>query len=129
MAEQQMKQTGNFRRYKQVFADNPVHDLTYDTAWVEQSEAAALQSMETLEGRLSAAQAHLNKEAIRTAYLAIAEFASEKGDLDGIPNRMGTINANPNLNNTQSQSQCGQTKCPWSGRLPTLNLIGLIVRT
>lgn len=83
MAEQQMKQTGNFRRYKQVFADNPVHDLTYDTAWVEQSEAAALQSMETLEGRLSAAQAHLNKEAIRTAYLAIAEFASEKGDLDG----------------------------------------------
>lgn len=37
--------------------------------------------LETLEARLSTAQAHLAKEAIRTAYLALAEFHRLRGDL------------------------------------------------
>ena len=83
LAERQMKETQNTRRYKAVFGNGaPAKTgISYDHAWVEETEATAQMTHDTLEGRLSAAQAHLQKEAIRTAYLAIGEFHRQRGDL------------------------------------------------
>lgn len=55
--------------------------VMYDEGWVEETDASTQSSLEVLEGRLSVAQAHLNKEAIRTAYLEIGTFARQRGDL------------------------------------------------
>jgi hypothetical protein len=82
IAERQMRETSNVRCYKEVFGTGySKGGVVYDAAWVEETELATQTAMETLEGRLSAAQAHLQKEAIRTAYLAIGEFARQHGDL------------------------------------------------
>mmetsp|Transcript_28246 Transcript_28246/g.41731 ORF Transcript_28246/g.41731 Transcript_28246/m.41731 type:complete len:453 (-) Transcript_28246:1285-2643(-) len=82
MAERQLLENSNVRCYKDVFGDSTQKSgIAYDSAWVEETEIATQTSMETLEGRLSAAQAHLQKEAIRMAYLAIGEFSRQRGDL------------------------------------------------
>mmetsp|Transcript_33051 Transcript_33051/g.72482 ORF Transcript_33051/g.72482 Transcript_33051/m.72482 type:complete len:569 (+) Transcript_33051:165-1871(+) len=61
---------------------NPAqYGLLYDTTFVSNTERTSLMHLETLEARLSTAQAHLAKEAIRTAYLALAEFHRLRGDL------------------------------------------------
>jgi len=82
LAERHMRENLNVRCYKDVFGDNTNKgEIVYDAAWVQETELNSQTSMETLEARLSAAQAHLQKEAIRTAYLAIGEFARQRGDL------------------------------------------------
>jgi len=82
MAERQIRENLNVRCYKEVFGHSMQKSgVTYDPSWVEETEIATQTSLETLEGRLSAAQAHLQKEAIRMAYLAIGEFSRQRGDL------------------------------------------------
>lgn len=82
LAERQIRENLNVRCYKEVFGDSMQKSgITYDPSWVEETEVATQTSLETLEGRLSAAQAHLQKEAIRMAYLAIGEFSRQRGDL------------------------------------------------
>jgi hypothetical protein len=82
LAERHMRENLNVRCYKDVFGDNSNKgEIVYDTVWVQETESSTQASLETLEARLSAAQAQLQKEAIRTAYLAIGEFARQRGDL------------------------------------------------
>jgi len=81
MAERQLRENSNVRCYKDNFGDLQKTGISYDAPWVEETEILTQTSMGTLEGRLSAAQAHLQKEAIRIAYLAIGDFARQRGDL------------------------------------------------
>lgn len=82
LAERHMRENLNVRCYKEVFGDSSNKgEVVYDTAWVQETELSIQTSTETLEARLSAAQAQLQKEAIRTAYLANGEFARQRGDL------------------------------------------------
>ena len=53
----------------------------FDEEWVLATEAANRNSRHVLQGRLSTAQSHLHKEAIRTAYLALAQHDTKAGDL------------------------------------------------
>ena len=55
--------------------------LTYDATFVATSEQTASMHLETLEARLGTAQSRLAKEAIRTAYLALAEHHRLRGEL------------------------------------------------
>ena len=57
------------------------YGLTFDATFASTTENTSLMHLETLEARLSTAQAALAKEAIRTAYLALAEFHRLRGDL------------------------------------------------
>lgn len=52
-----------------------------DDAWIQEAEDQNRREHESLKAKLSLAQAHLNKEAIRAAHAAIAEHALETGDL------------------------------------------------
>lgn len=94
LAEHHFRETNNVRGYKQVFgtSGNSIKNsnggggssmVTYDAAWVQDTERLTQTAMETLEGRLSAAQAQLQKEAIRTAHLAMGDFLRQRGDLSG----------------------------------------------
>lgn len=94
-AARQMKESGNVHRYKEVFGNNSNtgnsnntgnnlanrNSIVYDNAWVLQAESNNRGARDVLTVRLQAAQAHLNKEAIRAAYLAIAEHDGSTGDL------------------------------------------------
>lgn len=53
----------------------------FDAHWYNDTFANNRQNRDILQSRLQASQAHLNKEAIRVAYLAIAEFATRTGDM------------------------------------------------
>ena len=55
--------------------------MRYDNEWVQNTEAANKNVRQTLQGRLSAAQSHLHKEAIRTAYIALAQQDAKTGEL------------------------------------------------
>lgn len=55
--------------------------LTYDAAWVEETEAAQRQDRAVLRHRLQSVQSHLHKEAIRAAYLSLAEHEARVGEL------------------------------------------------
>ena len=48
--------------------------------WAEQREASNQRDRQTLQGRLSAAQSHLHKEAIRAAYVALAHHDVQTGN-------------------------------------------------
>lgn len=74
MLERQLKECGNTVRYQQVFGKK-------DEEWLRTTAAANEAALEVLEARLSAAQANLNKDAIRTAYLNIGEFLLQKGQV------------------------------------------------
>lgn len=88
LAETQMKEDGNVLRYKEVFGDDsPSHprakagNVVFDQEFITLTEARNRQTRDALTGRLTTAQAHLNKESIRTAYLALAEADVLRGDL------------------------------------------------
>ncbi|CAB9517960.1 signalosome complex subunit 1 [Seminavis robusta] len=91
LAETQMKEDGNVLRYKEVFGDengpSPSHprarsgNVVYDHDFLVETDARNRGTRDMLTGRLHTAQAHLNKEAIRTAYLALAEADVLRGDL------------------------------------------------
>ena len=76
LASEQIRATSNTKRYKELFVEQQ-----QDAAWIAQVEQESMALQEALEGRLSAAQAHLNKEAIRMAYLAFCDFYRPRGDL------------------------------------------------
>jgi hypothetical protein len=95
-AARQMKEAGNVHRYKEVFGSSGSNSgsntnsgnsvavrnhIVYDTAWVHDAEMNNRTGRDILTSRLQAAQAHLNKEAIRAAYLAMAEHDAMTGDL------------------------------------------------
>lgn len=81
LAAKHMKGSQNVRAYRLAFGSGSKGGVVYDADWVQETEITSHTSMEMLEGRLSAAQAHLQKEAIRTAHLAIGEFCKQRGDL------------------------------------------------
>lgn len=56
--------------------------LHYDAQWFEETVLMNRQNRDVLYSRLQASQAHLNKDAIRVAYLAVAEFAIRTGDIN-----------------------------------------------
>ena len=77
LALDQIRATGNVKRYKELIP----FPADQDQAWISQVEQASQANLEAIESRLSAAQAHLNKEAIRMAYLALCDFHRPRGDL------------------------------------------------
>jgi len=77
LAERQLRECANVRQYRKVFSSRP----SFDSEWADETDAAAQQQLEVLEGRLAAAQSHLNKEAIRAAYLALGDFHRRRGEL------------------------------------------------
>ncbi|KAI2507261.1 26S proteasome subunit RPN7 [Fragilaria crotonensis] len=83
LVERHFRETQNVRGYKQVFGggDRRTGCIVYDSVWVQDTERLTQSALATLEARLSAAQAQLQKEAIRTAYLAIGDFLRQRGDL------------------------------------------------
>jgi COP9 signalosome complex subunit 1 len=52
-----------------------------DSDWITATETSNRSARHVLQGRLSTAQSHLHKEAIRTAYLALAQQDSKTGEL------------------------------------------------
>jgi len=114
MAEQQMREDGNVKQYKEVFgyqhhlqqqtetettqaagaaldqSETPSMVTTaslrqpskpYDEAWVQATEASNRNARHVLQGRLSTAQSHLHKEAIRMAYITLAQHDLKTGEL------------------------------------------------
>jgi len=79
MANERIQMDGNTHRYKELYANRP-HGHN-ESAWLQEQESKNRQARDVLVGRLSAAQSHLNKEAIRTAYLALAEHDQKTGEL------------------------------------------------
>ena len=55
--------------------------MTFDPHWINEQTTHNRHSRDVLLQRLAAAQAHLNKEAIRVAYLALAEHDETTGEL------------------------------------------------
>jgi hypothetical protein len=55
--------------------------IPYDQDWVLTTESANRNDRHVLQGRLSTAQSHLHKEAIRTAYIALAQHDIKTGEL------------------------------------------------
>ena len=78
-AVEQIRSTGNITRYKELLSSCPEEQ---DQEWILQETREYQISLKTLLGRLSTAQAHLNKEAIRLAYLALCDFHRPRGDLE-----------------------------------------------
>jgi 26S proteasome subunit RPN7 len=99
-----IQQHGNIVRYKELYQHyharfnlTPNHGSTdassssssqhppgilppYDANWIHEAEARNRQEREMLMGRMHAAQAHLNKEAIRIAYTALSYFQVRMGE-------------------------------------------------
>jgi len=85
LAERQMRRDRNALLYKEVFGEGgirkrvPVQDPifdhipVFDGGWATQTENSNLENRHHLDGRLSTAQSRLHKEAIRAAYLELAE--------------------------------------------------------
>jgi COP9 signalosome complex subunit 1 len=78
LLEHQLKESGNTVRYQQVFAQK---DQEGSCSWLTKTRVANEAALEILEARLSAAQANLNKDAIRNAYLNIGEFLLQRGQV------------------------------------------------
>ena len=118
LAEAQMKQDGNVRRYKEVFGYTsstaaatrytasdtsmeqqesssseaaaeqrirrrrpPPSSMVMDEAWIHATEKSNREARHVLQGRLSTSQSHLQKEAIRNAYVALAQHDGKTGEL------------------------------------------------
>ena len=69
-----LKESGNTVRYQQVFPGQ-------DQEWLMTQTTSNDASLELLEARLSAAQANLNKDAIRIAHLNLGDFFYQKGQI------------------------------------------------
>lgn len=77
LAKEYAQNMGNIRRFQET-----CHLLKQnEEAWVIHRMTQNRQDREVLMQRLSLAQAHLNKEAIRVAYLALAEHDTQTGEL------------------------------------------------
>lgn len=74
MLEHDVKRAGNLVRYKQLHPQEDEH-------WIQTTTANNEASLQVLEARLSAAQANLNKDAIRTAFLNLADFSLKTGQV------------------------------------------------
>ena len=57
------------------------YHVPFDANWVAHQEEINQQERNALQGRLSTAQAHLHKDAIRNAYLALAEHDQRTGGM------------------------------------------------
>ena len=57
------------------------YGLSFDATFATTADHSSQMHLQTLEARLSQAQSHLAKEAIRTAHLALAEHYRLRGDL------------------------------------------------
>lgn len=88
-----MKQN-NVIRYKEIHShsilrsalgnnssSNNNNSSALDTHWLQEAEAVNRHQVGVLQSRLQTAQAHLHKEAVRTAYTALAQFHWSVGDL------------------------------------------------
>lgn len=75
MLERQVKQAGNVIRYKQLYPE----EQQQDADWIRTTTANNEAALEVLEARLSAAQANLNKDAIRIAYLNLGDHCVKVG--------------------------------------------------
>jgi 26S proteasome subunit RPN7 len=79
------RQRKNVICYKHIYATQA--DLLslgippLDAKWVHESEAQNRKEFEVLQGKLATSQAHLNKDAIRTAYTDLSDFMARTGDL------------------------------------------------
>lgn len=108
MAEAQMKEDGNLRQYKKVFGlsmdtsgeasgDMAMEFLgesnqssegnlrrpppsSADESWMASTEAANKDARHILQGRLSASQSQMHREAIRNAYVALAKHDAKTGN-------------------------------------------------
>jgi COP9 signalosome complex subunit 1 len=58
-----------------------IHTTSYDSSWVSTTDQAAQFQLETLHSRLLTAQSHLAKEAVRSAYISLANFHKSRGFL------------------------------------------------
>ena len=72
----------------------------FDAQWVARQDEINEQERHALQGRLSTAQAHLHKDAIRNAYLALAEHDRRTGGLQQQQQQQP-----PELNQPQQQQQ------------------------
>jgi COP9 signalosome complex subunit 1 len=75
-----MKQTNNTHRFTQTVSSSDMS--REDAAWLQRAHAEQTQRCETLTSRLHTAQAHLHKDAIRTAYSDLALFHLDTGALE-----------------------------------------------
>jgi COP9 signalosome complex subunit 1 len=76
MLERLLKESGNTVRYQQVFGSS-----CEQQQWLMDTIKANEAALEVLEARLSAAQANLNKDAIRIAHLNLGDFFLAKGEI------------------------------------------------
>lgn len=77
-------QRKNTSRYKSIYEQPNVASLglpALDTKWVSETESQNRRNMESLEGKLRTAEAHLNKDAIRSAYTELSDFMAQTGEL------------------------------------------------
>jgi len=90
LAERQIRRDRNALLYKEFFAPGEVrHRIAnprlyegippFDTGWINETENSNREHRHHLEGRLSTAQSRLHKEAIRAAYLELAEHDIRTG--------------------------------------------------
>jgi len=73
----------------------------YDSQWVASQSAANRNDKHVLHGRLSTAQSHLHKDAIRSAYLALAEHDIKTGELQ---EALGSLLRATDYSTSRSQS-------------------------
>ncbi|OEU08880.1 hypothetical protein FRACYDRAFT_264453 [Fragilariopsis cylindrus CCMP1102] len=119
LAEKQMLKDGNVQLYRQVFAGNGndsgedtggggrIFDMDLfesrpplDVNWMNTTETTNRDKRQILEGRLSSAQSRLHKDAIRTAYLALAEHDLRSGRDMKIAPTTTTTTTTTTTNNT-----------------------------
>jgi COP9 signalosome complex subunit 1 len=76
---------GNLHRYKELFevllGGGTISGVAHDPQWFQEQQGLQKQNRAVLRHRLQAVQAHLHKEAIKAAYLALADHAIHCGDL------------------------------------------------
>lgn len=80
LAHEHAKELGNIRRYKEVFHLQP--EATVDVQWLTTQNERNHAARQVLQQRLQSAQSHLNKEAIRVAYQALASHDERTGNLN-----------------------------------------------
>lgn len=107
LAEHQMKRDGNLQLYRRIFCSGGNNNVQgnivdrdllegrppVDVDWMNELEASNREKRHVLEGRLSTAQSRLHKDAIRAAYLALAEHDIRTGrDMEVMPLHLATAN-------------------------------------
>jgi 26S proteasome subunit RPN7 len=85
---QHLRSTGNTQRYRQILRQRTDDD---DEEWMHTTDQERQQEQSALSQRLSMAQTHLNKDAIRQAYLAQSEF--ELRTVTNLPNTSTSLAA------------------------------------